>query len=173
VEALLDALRGQGGRITPGRRAIVEELVSAEGHLTAEELAARCEARQPDVHLATVYRTLESLEAAGAVSHVHFGHGPAVWHLGSDERHHLVCEGCGWVGHVPAELFAEVASVLADRYGFTVALRHFATPGWCPRCAPAGASGAAGQGSSAGEAGPAHPVAGIGPASPAVGVGGA
>jgi Fur family transcriptional regulator, ferric uptake regulator len=137
VEVLVAALRANGGRMTAGRRAIAEVLVATHGHLTAEELLAAVADRHPDLHLSTVYRTLETLEEVGLVCHVHFGHGAAQWHLTSDDRHHLVCESCGAVTHVPASLLEPVRDELRRTYGFEASLRHFATPGRCPVCAGA------------------------------------
>ena len=132
---MLGALRESGGRITTGRRAIVEALVRVSGHVTAEDLISEIQASNPDLHLSTVYRTLEILEDTGLVEHVHFGHGAAYWHLASDHRHHLVCAGCGGVTHVPADVFTALQGELAQRYGFRLDVRHFATQGRCRDCA--------------------------------------
>ena len=93
VEAILDALRADGGRVTTGRRAIVRALFTGpDHHVTADDVAALVQADHPDVHLSTVYRTLESLEALGVVDRVNLGAGPAVYHLTDHVHHHLVCD---------------------------------------------------------------------------------
>ena len=134
TEELLGVLRRQGGRVTAGRRAIVEVLVAAPGHLSAEDVVASVQEHHPEVHLSTVYRTLENLELAGVVEHVHLGHGAATWHLAEDRRHHLVCDSCGSVTHVPPSVFQSVADHLAGSYGFAVDLHHFAVSGRCGAC---------------------------------------
>ena len=135
VDELLGVLRAQGARITASRRAVVEALVHGPHHATAEDLAALVQRTRPDLHVSTVYRTLESLEQAGIAAHAHMGHGPAVWHLAEDERLHLVCERCGDVVHVPGDLFDGVRAELESRFGFRATLRHFAVPGRCRSCA--------------------------------------
>ena len=137
VDAIVGRLRDSGGRITVARRALVEALVGAQGHVTADDLADTIHARHPEVHRSTVYRTLDVLEQAGVVEHVHLGHGRAVYHL-ADERHlHLVCERCGVVVEVPATSVDRLRAELSTSTGFVIAPHHFGLPGWCAACAPA------------------------------------
>lgn len=134
-ERYLRALRAGGGRLTASRRAIVAEFLAAGGHVTADELAARVQARHPETAVSTVYRTMDALEQAGLVEHLHLGHGPAVYHLTDHTHLHLVCDGCGEVTDVPAEEVEEVLAAIRARWGFTVDARHFALAGRCSRCA--------------------------------------
>ena len=133
--AILQQLRGDGTRITPARRALVTALVEAGGHhVTAEDLVDTVQRSIPAVHRSTVYRTLEALEQAGVVEHVHLGHGRAVYHLSDDRHHHLVCDRCGSVVQVPEAVVAPLRDQLVDGYGFVVNGRHFALPGVCRAC---------------------------------------
>lgn len=134
VERMLSALRERGGRVTVGRRAVVEVLVEATEHVRAEDVVARVQARHPDVHPSTVYRTLDSLEGAGLAAHTHIGHGAAVWHLAHDDRLHLACDRCGQVEHIPPGLFDDVEHELRRSFGFEAALHHVAVPGVCRSC---------------------------------------
>lgn len=137
VEEVLAVLRERGGRVTVGRRAVVEALVETTGHMRAEDVVTRVQAGHPDVHASTVYRTLESLEEAGLVTHTHVGHGAAVWHLAGDDRLHLACDRCGEVVHIPPGLFDEVEDHLRHSLGFEATLRHIAVPGVCMACSRA------------------------------------
>lgn len=132
---ILDALREKGGRLTPARRTIVTALVEAGTHVTADELAATVQERLPDVHLSTIYRTLDRLEELGVIEHVHLGHGRAVYHLADERHHHLVCDRCGWVTGVPSDLFDDVATSVKKRYGFVLDPTHFSLGGLCRECA--------------------------------------
>ncbi len=102
--------------------------------MTAEDVAATVQQDHPDVHLSTVYRTLEALERLGVVDHVHLGHGRAVYHLADDDHHHLMCEECGAVIEVPETLFDDVARSVRQRYGFSLRSKHFAVVGTCRAC---------------------------------------
>ena len=68
LDDLLDRLRAEGARITPARRQVLQTLVEAGSeHLTAEQIASRIHATNPDLHVSTIYRTLDFLEDSGAV----------------------------------------------------------------------------------------------------------
>jgi Fe2+ or Zn2+ uptake regulation protein len=135
LERILGLLRADGGRVTSARRALVEALLDADDHLTADDLAARVQAAHPEVHRSTVYRTLDALERLDVVVHSHLGHGGGVYHL-ADERHqHLVCEHCGAVVEVPDSVFAPLARTVRRSYGFTIEPGHFALVGRCRDCA--------------------------------------
>ena len=135
LDDILDRLRARGGRVTVQRRAVIDALVQGPRHLTAEELAARVQAANPEIHLSTIYRTLESLEHQGIVQHAHFGHGPAVYHLTDGDHLHLVCECCERVVEVPRSAYQGFERMLADDYDFTVTPHHFAVQGRCSACA--------------------------------------
>ena len=131
TDRILGQLRATGSRVTTARRALITALVEADGHVTADDLAAAVQAAHPDVHRSTIYRTLDALERMGIVDHVHFGHGRAVYHLGDQPHHHLVCEECGRVIEVPDSLFDELAQQLQAGYEFTIRPHHFAVLGRC------------------------------------------
>jgi Fe2+ or Zn2+ uptake regulation protein len=133
-DRLVAMIREQGERVTTARRALITALVQARGHVTAEDLAALVQKEQPDVHLSTIYRSLDALERMGVVDHVHLGHGRAVYHLADEPHQHLVCEVCGTVIEVPDATFAELAATLRRRYGFTIRPNHFAVLGRCRVC---------------------------------------
>jgi Fur family ferric uptake transcriptional regulator len=135
LDALVQEMRSQGTRVTVARRAILTAMVAADTHVTAEDLAATVHGAHPEVHLSTVYRSLESLERLGLVDHVHLGHGRAVFHLADDPHQHLVCEVCGAVIEVPDSTFADLGGELLGGYGFTIRPNHFAVLGRCRSCA--------------------------------------
>jgi Fur family ferric uptake transcriptional regulator len=134
LEVILELLGREGHRVTVGRRAVVEALVSAEGHLSADDLVGLVQAAHPGIHRATVYRSLEALETAGLVEHVHLGHGRSVYHLADDLHQHLVCEVCGSVEEAPADLLSAVSRRLRRERGFVMRPYHFAVLGRCRRC---------------------------------------
>lgn len=135
VAAILDVLRDDGGRITTGRRAIVRALMTApDHHVTAEDVAATVQVEHPDVHLSTVYRTLEVLEARGVVGRISLGVGSAVYHLMDHAHHHLVCEGCGSVIEASDDVFRALRLELEERYGFVLSAQHLAVGGRCATC---------------------------------------
>lgn len=133
AELILASIRQHGGRASTARRAIIEVLLAFGRHVTVEDLASAVQVEYPDIHLTTVYRTVEALEELGVVYHVHLGHGPAQWHLADQSHLHLVCQACGSVAEAPLGVLAEMAGVI-EEMGFTPDARHFALVGWCAGC---------------------------------------
>jgi Fur family ferric uptake transcriptional regulator len=134
VEGVLDMVRRQGGRVTASRRFLLRALFSAQGHRTAEDLAAEVHAQAPDIHLSTIYRNLEELERLGVIVHSHLGHGPATYHLAASTHGHLVCEECGTMIEAPDALFKGLAKAANAQFGFTIDPHHFAMLGRCATC---------------------------------------
>jgi Fur family ferric uptake transcriptional regulator len=136
LERLLDQLRGSGCRITTARRSVLAALVDAGAdHLTADQLTARIHRTNPDLHVSTIYRTLDLLEEHGAVVRAGFVDGAATYHLADDRHHHAVCEGCGSTIELSDRIFAPVISRLRRDHGFVAAPRHVTIAGRCRRCA--------------------------------------
>jgi Fur family ferric uptake transcriptional regulator len=133
--AVLDGMRASGVRVTAARRAVVQALVAADDHVTADDLAAAVAVAAPDVHRSTVYRTLDALERLGVVTHVHLGHGRAVYHLTDHLHQHAVCEACGMVVELPDDVLRDVVERLARETGFEIDPHHFALVGRCRYCA--------------------------------------
>ncbi len=137
VDEVLDLVRARGGRATSSRRMLLEVLFQADDHLSAEEIGALVQQRAPDVHISTIYRNLEELQALGVVVHTHLGHGPATYQLASAAHAHFICEDCGKMIEAPDELFRGLARTAWDRLGFRIDPHHFAILGRCADCAQA------------------------------------
>jgi len=134
AELLVDDLRRAGLRVTAARRAVCRALARHhDEHLTVAELHRLAEQESAGrIDLSTIYRTVEALETAGRLHHVHLGHGPSVLHLSAhSEHHHLVCEVCGRTTDLPVAELDELSARLAERYGFVVDGLHFALIGRC------------------------------------------
>jgi len=134
VEDVLALVRERGGRVTSARRLVLEAIFKARAHQTAEEVAAVVQKQAPDIHLSTIYRNLEDLQALGIVVHAHLGHGPSTYHLAATAHGHLVCEECGAVIEAPDDLFASLSQSTKSRFGFEIDPHHFAMLGRCQLC---------------------------------------
>ncbi len=135
VDELLDRVRTAGGRVTDARRRVLEVLVDAGNeHLSADEVAARVHRTAPDVHLSTIYRTLEALEEMGVLTQARLGDGPASYHLASDRHHHAVCSSCGAVIDLPGTTFLPISRKLAKDHGFVADPNHLTITGTCRTC---------------------------------------
>jgi len=132
VDAVLDQIRAHGGRITTARRLVIGVLIDTDQHLSADDITAIIRAEHPEVHLTTVYRTLESLADIGIVAHTHLGHGAAVYHLGEIHQH-LACDVCGELRDVPVSVLDDLRATLEKDYGFILHVGHFALLGRCTK----------------------------------------
>lgn len=136
TDSLVTALRDAGMRVTRPRRMVCEVIARHHAeHLTAASITDRLSGA---VDQSTVYRTLDALQEAGAVTHTHFGHGPLVYHLAGDEPHqHLVCDRCGRaVAFDPSVMDGVIAAIRAQT-GFAVDTSHVALSGTCADCSAA------------------------------------
>jgi Fur family ferric uptake transcriptional regulator len=135
IAAALERIQQSGGRLTTARRAVVTSLYEgADHHVTAEDIAARIQVEHPDIHLSTVYRTLEALEQLDVVARLDLGPGPAVFHLVDHAHHHLVCTNCGSVTEADAEVIESLARAVDERYGFAATPLRLTITGLCRAC---------------------------------------
>ena len=136
LEAAERTLRDAGLRLTAARRVVLEALFAADGPTSAERIASGLGGRVTRSDLASVYRNLETLEQAGLVSHVHFGHGPGLYVLaGEDEREYVTCEACGAFEVVRPEVLDGVRAAVRAAVGHEARFSHFPLVGLCAACA--------------------------------------
>jgi Fur family transcriptional regulator, ferric uptake regulator len=129
-------LRERGLRWTPQRRAVIEVLSEADGHVTAAELVERCRAREASTIPSTVYRTLDVLEQLGLVRHGHGADGREEYHVLPEREHgHLHCAECGATWEIGEERGAEVVRAFREADGFELDLGHVTLVGRCAACA--------------------------------------
>jgi len=134
ADEALAVFRQRGGRITSSRRLLLQALFDDPRERTAEELGQEIHRIAPDINMSTIYRNLDELERLGVVVHAHLGHGPAVFSLAALAHGHLVCEECGAVIELPAELFDGLAGAARSGYSFDIHPHHFAILGRCHSC---------------------------------------
>jgi Fur family ferric uptake transcriptional regulator len=134
---LLNALRERGLRMTPQRRAIVAEVLRAQGHISPTAIARRVQADMPGVNPSTVYRTLALLEDVGVLQHSHVETG-AEYHRAEEAHHvHLTCRNCGRDDELSLEEAGRLRQLIRRHHGFEADLTHFAITGVCADCAAA------------------------------------
>ena len=127
-------LRAAGLRSTGQRRAVLAA-IDELGHATVDELAAHVQRELPDLSLSTVYRTVETLDDAGLVTHAHLHHGTPTYHRVDDDPHvHLVCRRCKRVESQPATVAAGLVRAVREASRFEVDVTHLALHGLCATC---------------------------------------
>jgi Fur family transcriptional regulator, ferric uptake regulator len=132
LAALLNA---RGYRATGPRRQVLDALVRAKGHRTAEQLCADIASRGTKVDLASVYRTLTLFDELGLARASRLHDDAAEWELtGRVEHVHLICRGCGDVHHHAASLAQAVKDHVSDDHAFTVESLDVTVYGRCAAC---------------------------------------
>jgi Fur family ferric uptake transcriptional regulator len=133
-------LRATGQRVTAPRLAVLECLIAATGdHMSADDLLGRLDASHPEVHRATVYRTLDSLTKAGVLRHVHLDRGVTAYHLPDNMQRpahlHAQCSSCGAVVDLPPDILGDAVRRVRKASGFELDPSHVALSGRCADCA--------------------------------------
>lgn len=128
-----------GARMSAQRSLIAEAVLSMPGAFTAEDLHRHAVTGSPGIGLATVYRALAAMQAAGAVATVGHRQGSALLARCDrhDHHHHLVCTACASVVGIDCPLGDE-ALTSAARAGLLVTRHEITLYGLCARCRPEG-----------------------------------
>ena len=139
VQEMAAHVRATGHRLTPQRLAVMRVLAGSVAHPRAEQIHTTILAAHPGVGLATVYNTLDLLEALGEVLVLDFGQGYKRYDGRCPTPHaHLVCAACGRVDDVDGVDLANLPIQVADRTGYRVFEHRFDLRGLCPACQVAG-----------------------------------
>lgn len=128
-------LHGVGLRTTLPRTRVLDILRSSPSrHLSADDVYRRLLAQGGGLGLASVYRVLSQLEAAGLLSRNVFD-GRAVFEVNEGGHHdHLVCQGCGRVAEFANEAIERLQREIAAAQGYELAEHRLTLYGRCAEC---------------------------------------
>ncbi|WP_017932333.1 Fur family transcriptional regulator [Robiginitomaculum antarcticum] len=106
-------------RMTDQRRIIARVLSDAEDHPDAEELYARAEKLDPNISLATVYRTVRLFADAGIIETHDFRDGRSRYEPAHDEHHdHLIDVSTGDVIEFVDDEIEALQIKIAEKLGY-------------------------------------------------------
>ncbi len=135
---LAELMQAKGLRMTEQRRLLAELLDQADEHLDAETVFLRARERDPHIHRATVYRTLNRLKKLGLVDELDLMHvsgdrhyyevRPSVFHI------HLVCMKCGSVEEPGGPFWEELKRKVQRETGFRPEAVRMEMGGQCRDC---------------------------------------
>jgi Fe2+ or Zn2+ uptake regulation protein len=133
---LRDAFRAVGRRLTSQRRLILEVLEESDAHLDADALYDQVRLHDPNVSLATVYRTLAVLKEMGLVEEHRLGEEHGHYEsVRAGPHYHFTCMGCGRVIEFDTPLVGQIEHELCQREGVRVTGAHLHLSGYCcARC---------------------------------------
>jgi Fur family peroxide stress response transcriptional regulator len=123
-----------GLKITPQRTAIVQELLKAKDHPTADDIYQRIVKKIPNISFDTVNRTLLTFSKIGLIKVVE-GYGQAKQYdpdLGP--HHHFRCIRCGRIIDFHNEDYDNIAVPPEISNRFTVTDKKVVLEGFCGQC---------------------------------------
>jgi Fur family transcriptional regulator, ferric uptake regulator len=124
-----------GVRATRQRAAIAGLLDTLDEFRSAQELHDELRQRGENIGLTTVYRTLQSMAAAGLLDTLRNDTGESVYRRCSDHHHHhLVCRNCGATVEVGDREVEEWAAAIASKHGFSDVSHTIEIYGTCADC---------------------------------------
>lgn len=140
-ESICSMLRNHSYKVTPQRQTILQTFLEhVDRHLSAEEVYMLVKHQNPEIGLATVYRTLDILAVIGVLLKNDFGDGRSRYEFSrKDEHHHhhLICLRCGNVSEFDDDLLESLEAVIIKRNQFKVMDHDLKFYGYCKHCGEA------------------------------------
>ncbi len=125
-------------RNTKQRSAVLRALAGIDDFRSAQDLHDVLRHEGDGVGLTTVYRTLQSLAAAGDVDVLVGDDGETLYRrCSAGHHHHLVCRNCGRTIEVAGPAVEKWANKVAAENGYTDVRHVLEIVGLCPTCAAA------------------------------------
>lgn len=118
-ETIEDRCAAKGLRMTEQRRVIARVLERSDDHPDVEELYARAVAVDPNISIATVYRTVKLFEEAGILDKLEFGDGRARYEDAERDHHdHLIDMNSGEVIEFVDPEIEALQERIAEKLGY-------------------------------------------------------
>lgn len=105
--------------MTDQRRTIATVLEESDDHPDVEELYSRASGRDPNISIATVYRTVKLFEEAGILDKLEFGDGRARYEDAERDHHdHLIDINSGEVIEFVDPEIEQLQERIAEKLGY-------------------------------------------------------
>lgn len=124
-------------RLTRQRQAVLDVMKENKGkHLSAEEVLNEARTKEPNLGIATVYRTLDKLSSIDVLYKTAFDEGKYRYELSDDEHHHhhhIICVSCGKITEVQEDYLSSLEAHVEAK-GFKVLDHQLIIYTYCPHC---------------------------------------
>ncbi|KGX87677.1 Fur family transcriptional regulator [Pontibacillus halophilus JSM 076056 = DSM 19796] len=134
LQEALDTLKGSNVRITPQRHAVLEYLINAMIHPTADDIYKALEGKFPNMSVATVYNNLRVFKEIGLVRELTYGDSSSRFDFNTTEHYHVICDHCGKIVDFHYPSLDEVESLAEQVTGFEVRNHRMEVYGTCSDC---------------------------------------
>lgn len=140
AERLDEHVKQKGLKSSGQRSVILSIMLGDERHHTVEELYEICKKKNPDIGIATVYRTVKLLCDAGIARELHINNDVTRYEIITDDTHHdhLVCIRCGNFVEIASDVIEKEQLKIAKQNGFDLTDHSLILYGICSSCAKKG-----------------------------------
>lgn len=137
IDELRKIVKQKGLKYTEQREIVLNILLHADDHLTAEEVYNLIKTKKPDsnIGIATVYRALGFLEEVNLITSITFGLDGKKYESNTKEHHdHLICTSCGKIIEFLDEEIEKRQDKIAKKNKFVVSSHSMQLYGTCSSC---------------------------------------
>ena len=129
-------LWGVGLKYTPQRVAVLEEIITDEGHRDCEDIYLALKQKGGRVSRATVYRTMDILVKNGFARKMELGDGRSRYESKVDSPHHdhLICTSCGEIVEFINQEIEDLQNNIAEHFHFKLQQHIHQLFGICKKC---------------------------------------
>jgi len=132
---VLSVFRSKGLKCTPQRIAVLKTVEESRTHLSIEMIHKKVKKYLPNVGLATVYRSLDSLIGLGLIEKVHLDDGcHSYTSTLSGHRHALVCRECDQILEYEDCPLDRIKEQVSRKTGFRIDNHYLQLFGTCKDC---------------------------------------
>lgn len=118
-QTILERCEAKGLRMTGQRKVIAAVIEDSDDHPDVEELYTRASARDAEISIATVYRTVKLFEEAGILDKLEFGDGRARYEDAERDHHdHLIDMHSGEVIEFVDPEIEALQEKIAEKLGY-------------------------------------------------------
>ncbi len=137
IEELRKIVKEKGLKYTEQREIILSILLTADAHLSAEDIHNKIKEKYPksNIGIATVYRALSFLEEVDLITSIAFGSDGKKYESSAKDHHdHLICTSCGKIVEFFDEDIETRQEKVAKENNFKITGHSMQLYGICKEC---------------------------------------
>lgn len=137
INELKKIVKQRGLKYTEQREIVLDVLINADGHLSAEDVYNDIKNNYKDsnIGIATVYRALSFLEEVHLITSITFGTDGKKYESNTKSHHdHLICTSCGKIVEFMDEEIESKQEKIAKDNGFKITNHVMQLFGECKDC---------------------------------------
>lgn len=139
MNTLKERIKEKKYKLTRQRKIVLQVFLdSTENHMSAEDVFALVKDGNPDIGLATVYRSLELFTTLELLKKLDFGDGRSRYELNDENlnhtHHHLICLGCGKIVEFSYDFLDDVKMKIEEKEKFQIVDSQLKFYGYCSEC---------------------------------------